>query len=193
MSQKIVQLRDRFKSEAHENSADIEQFFPGFSVRFNIFLELCELEEPIPPLGDGRVNFLVELFDTNRISVAQWLNKDMPPKTTTLRRIVRFLLKYIPGGDYHPVKVEAWLKYGEQAVRNPFVLHKTDRLTPLAHTLINTISHEIGIPPASIMFERALNETLQYLKSLQLPNPPSVSLDQERIVAQIIRNNAKNV
>lgn len=188
----IIRLRDQLKIETKEpTSAEVQHLFPGFSKRFNDFLDLCELEEPIPPLGDGRVNFLVALFDTNRISVAQWLNKDMPPKTPTLRRIVTSLAKHVKG-EHHPFKIEAWLKYGDEAVRNPFVFHPSDKLSPMAHTLIHNISHEIGISTADISLERTVKETLQYLHSLKLNSHSQLTLVQLNIVAQIIRNNTKN-
>lgn len=193
MSQNIIKLRDRLNLETPDpSSADIQQLFPGFSLRFNYFLDLCELDEPIPPLGDGRGAFLSTLFECSRISVGHWLKNDMPPKTPTLRRIVTALLKHVKG-DLHPFKVEAWLKYGDEAIRNPFVFHPSDRLSPLAHTLVNSISHEIGVSPASISIERTIKETLQYLHSLQLSSHSQLAPDQLAIVAQIIRNNVKNV
>lgn len=189
----VIELRKQLKEALPSDTpTSLSEVFPGFSERFNKLIDMCDLD--IPRLDDGRQAYIGNLFEASKPAAGDWLKKDCPPKPTTLRTIVISLLKHLKPehqGDHHPLKVEAWMKYGDEAIGNPFAAMEYDRLSPLVATLLARISKEIGVGPLAFNFDAALRETLALLREYNIQGTEQVGTGQRIVIAQIIRNNLR--
>ncbi len=82
--------------------------YDGFSERLNIAIDQTDLG--FPPLGNGRAAALAQLTGASKMTTGDWLNKDAPPKTTTLRTLSTFLVNHLDNFS-KPGDLEVWLKY----------------------------------------------------------------------------------
>lgn len=89
----------------------------GFSNRLNQLIDMTDLQ--IPPLDYGRAAFIAELFKVSKNAAGIWLKKNTPPKASALEKLVMFLVSHIKTNHHHK-KIEAWLVYGDEVVKNPF-------------------------------------------------------------------------
>lgn len=185
----VVQLQKEIK-EINQASSTVTEAFPGFSKRLNHLIDLSDID--IPPLDDGRQAHISALLKASKMAPGDWLKKDKPPKTATLRKLVNYLLSNIQG-DHNPYKVEAWLKYGNTAVKNPFDLEPkaNQALIPLATTLIVSVAKEIDIPPHDFDLTKVLSSTIEMLSDFKLIHESTVEPVHRTIIAQYIRANPK--
>lgn len=189
-SAKVVDINSQKREFQDTPSAAVSEIYPGFSLRLNQLIDLTDLE--MPPMSDGRQSHVANLFESSRHAPGDWLKKDKPPKPATLRKIVTFLLLHIEG-SYNGLRVEAWLKYGDGAVGNPFEDPHTrfQPLTPLATILVTTVAKELDIQAPAFDLERCLELTIETLTDFQLTDQRDILPAHRKIVASHIRNNLK--
>lgn len=189
-SAKVVDINSQKREFQDTPSAAVSEIYPGFSLRLNQLIDLTDLE--MPPMSDGRQSHVANLFESSRHAPGDWLKKDKPPKPATLRKIVTFLLHHIEG-SYNGLRVEAWLKYGDGAVGNPFEDPHTrfQPLTPLATILVTTVAKELDIQAPAFDLERCLELTIETLTDFQLTDQRDILPAHRKIVASHIRNNIK--
>jgi len=182
----VVQLhREEFKNTP---SASVEEIFPGFSERFNILLDLSDLEIP---KSRGKAAYVAELFETSQMAPADWLKKDKPPKPATLRKIVIFLLNHIDK-VYSSLKVEAWLKYGDEAVGNPFSYKEEEKsLIPLAAGLISEVAKANKISAVSFELTKVLSAVVKTLSDFEVSDISLIERVHHEIVLQHIKANSR--
>ena len=176
--------------EINQASATVSEAFPGFSDRLNYLIDLADLN--IPPMDDGRQAYVSALLQSSKMAPGDWLKKDRPPKTTTLRKLVVYLLSHI-SGEHNPYKVEAWLKYGDVAVVNPFESshQENQSLIPLATTLIVSVAKEIGIPANEFDLSIVLSSVVDMLFDFKLSHESMVEPVHRKIISQYIKANVR--
>ena len=185
----VIQLNRQIE-EINQASGTFSEAFPGFSERLNNLIDLADVD--IPSLDDGRQAYISTLLQASKMAPGDWLKKDKPPKTATLRKLVNYLIAHLPG-DHNPYKIEAWLKYGEEAVSNPFnsAPQANQALIPLATTLIVSVAKEIGIPPHEFDLSNVLTATVETLSDFKLIHESMVEPVHRKIIAQYIKANLK--
>lgn len=190
-NEKVVQLHRQQEEFLNTTPAEVSEIFPGFSARINQFIDLTDLN--IPHMDEGRQAYIANLFQSSKMAPGDWLKKDKPPKPSTLRKIVLFLLTHIKG-DYNPLRVEAWLKYGDGAVTNPFRHSNPDNeaLIPLAASLIASVAKEIDVQTTHFDLNQVLNGTIETLSDFQITHESMVEPVHRKIIAQHIRSNPRN-
>jgi hypothetical protein len=124
------------------------------------------------------------------MAAGEWLKKDKPPKPTTLRKVVTYLLAHTEWAYLNPLKVEAWLKYGS-AIQSPFesAAIENEALYPLASSVISLVAKESGIPGSEINLTECLKQTVDLFASFDINRIDKVELVHKKIVEQIIRQN----
>lgn len=186
-SANVIDINSQKREFQETPSAPVSEIYPGFSLRLNQLIDLTDLE--MPAMADGRQSHVANLFESSRHAPGDWLKKDKPPKPGTLRKIVTFLLLHIEG-SYNALRVEAWLKYGEGAVGNPFEDPHTrfQPLTPLATIIVTSVAKELKIPAPSFNLEKCLELTIETLTDFQLTDQRDVLPAHRKIVAGHIRS-----
>ena len=158
----LDEARDTFNNETH--SPPSKEIHKGFSQRFNALIDLVE-ELPVPS-ERGRRAYIAHVTGFSKPTVDEWLSKDKPPQDTNLRKIVNFMLGYIPG-NYNIAQVESWLRYGEEAVSNPFLATPQDErlmsLRPLAGRFIAQAGRNLGLPVTAYSLQQVMNDTINIL------------------------------
>ena len=185
----VVSLHQLQKEFEETQAASITEHFAGFSQRMNELIDLTDID--IPAMHDGRQAYLSSLLQSSKMSSADWLKKNRPPKASTLRNIVVYLLNHIPG-SYNPLRVEAWLKYGDEAVPNPFEARLDNQsLIPLAAALIASEAKTLAIPPAAFDLNNVLSCTVDMLADFHITNESMVEAAHRQIIAQHIKLHPK--
>lgn len=105
---------DKYLEFVTVEKANLAEIHAGFSERLNWLLDASDMNPP--PLDAGRVTWLAELTSSSRPATMDWLKHDRPPKSVTLRKLVSFINGHLPPIMSSTPKVEAWLKYGHEAV-----------------------------------------------------------------------------
>ncbi|MFC1336815.1 MAG: hypothetical protein G8D89_18305 [gamma proteobacterium symbiont of Clathrolucina costata] len=187
---KVVQLHKQIEEYSQVVPGTVAEIFPGFSERLNHLIDLTDLE--IPPLDDGRQAHIASLLQSSKMAPGDWLKKDKPPKTSTLRKLVTYLLRHI-SGNHNPLKVEAWLKYGDEALPNPFDQNTSDNqdLIPLATTLIVSVARENNIPANDFDLSKVLTTTVDMLADFRLSHESMIESVHRKIIAQYIKSNPR--
>ncbi|MBX2807163.1 MAG: hypothetical protein KTR20_00895 [Cellvibrionaceae bacterium] len=185
-NRKVVPLTEQIQELNEVTHKVTTEIFPGFSTRLNQLIDLTDLG--IPPLDDGRQAHISSLLQASKMAPGDWLKKDKPPKTSTLRKLVIYLLSHI-AGDHSPYKIEAWLKYGDAALSNPFTTQRAmnnQALIPLATTLIVGEAKAINVPTNRFDLSKVLEATLETLSNFQLTQESMVEPVHKKIIAQYI-------
>lgn len=169
---------------------DDDDSFPGFSKRLNQLIDMTDLD--IPDMDGGRQSYLSNLLNISKMPPGYWLKKDKPPKTSTLRRLVAHLLSHIQG-THNPITVEAWLKYGDVAVPNPFDEddEENEALAPLATSLIVSVAQEIGIPISKFDLNPVLSSTIDMLAYFKLTQECMIDPVYRAIIAKSIKSHPR--
>jgi hypothetical protein len=185
----VIHLHRQAK-EISQASDTVTEAFPGFSERLNKLIDLADIG--IPPLDNGRQAYISNLIQASKMAPGDWLKKDKPPKTATLRKLVNYLLAHL-SGDHNPYKIEAWLKYGDAAVCNPFnsTPQASQVLIPLATTLIVSVAKEINTPTNEFDLNKVLTATVETLSDFKLTHESMVEPVHRKIIAQYIKANLK--
>ena len=191
MNKKIVQIETQKHSfEAIENiNSDVAKIFPGFSQRLNELIDMSSLDIP---KDWGRQMALASLVHTSKMAAGYWLKGDRPPKATTLRNIVIFLTDHIEKKT-NPLKVEAWLKYGEPTIQSPFSKKPIDEvdLSPIALGEIVNICKEKEIEISSFDLQKVLDATISTLETFEVYSNDKVEEKHKEIIYQYIMLNRR--
>ncbi|MCU7917253.1 MAG: hypothetical protein KZQ95_02705 [Candidatus Thiodiazotropha sp. (ex Epidulcina cf. delphinae)] len=187
---KVVRLHRQIEEFNQTTSGTVSEVFPGFSKRLNHLIDLTDLN--VPAMDDGRQAYISALLQASKMAPGDWLKKNKPPKTTTLRKLVIYLLSRIPG-DHNPFKIEAWLKYGDEAVQNPFnsMPQNSQALIPLATALIVSVAKEINVTANEFDLNKVLSATVETLSDFQLTHESMVEAVHRKIIAQYIKSNPR--
>ncbi|MFT7223905.1 MAG: hypothetical protein ACI82Z_001449 [Cellvibrionaceae bacterium] len=190
MRKKVVPIAiDRSSFETVEKAnADVSNIFPGFSQRLNELIDKTSLE--IPPLDGGRQMALASLVKTSKMATGHWLKNNRPPKASTLRNLVVFLVDYIDK-KVNPLKVEAWLKYGEPAIQSPFKEEVIDKinLSPIALAKIVEVCSAKGIEINSFDLKKVLDATIRTMESFEIYSEESFNEKHKEVIYQYIKLN----
>ena len=167
-----------------------KEFYPGFSDRLNAFIDLTSVN--IPPMNKGRQTALAELFDVSKVVCADWLKKDRVPKVQTLRTMVATFLSYIDG-DYNELRVEAWLKYGDEAIPNPFVQvdEYQQHLLPIAASLVVQVVKRVNLSINEIDLDHAIKKTIEILKRFEIVDEHQIGDLHLESIADMIQQECK--
>jgi hypothetical protein len=162
---------DEAKKAYQADAASVvpQDIHSGFSLRFN---QLLDSVEGLPiPSARGRRSYVAKITGFSKPSVDEWLSKDKPPSDTNLRKIVQFLLGYIPG-SFNIARVESWLRYGEAAVDNPFAKQQLEEhltvLRPLAGKLIAQAARNLNKPVTSYSLQTVMANTIDMLADFSI-------------------------
>ncbi len=194
-SSKVVSFTDR-KKEFKKAGRNDSKGCPGSSKRLNDFINLANTD--VPPLHNGRDAFIARLADVSKTAAADWLKRDKPPKDTSdddkasLYKLVCYFLKYIEG-QHKPLRVMAWIRYGEEAIPDPFARLRNraheQALLPLAAHLVVELAAIESIPTSSFNLETTLKDTAGMLVSFGISDIESVEDAHKIVISQCIRNN----
>lgn len=194
MSNKVVHL-DALKQEFKEStSVEIAEIHAGFSRRFNLMIDLSDIDAP--PLNDGRVGFAAELLDASRPAVTDWLTKNKPPKETTLFEVVRYFLSHIDSGeDILPARVVSWLRYGDEVSPCPFGAEYEEldnqELIPLAASIIAEESKELGFGASSYDLEVVMSLVVKTLADFEISEASALKSIHRKIIQGHIRSHSR--
>lgn len=189
MNKKVVQIdsqRSSFEEVEHAH-ADVTKIFPGFSQRLNELIDLSSLDIP---KEWGRQMALSSIVKTSKMATGYWLKSDRPPKASTLRNMVVFLTDNIEK-KVNPLKVEAWLKYGEPTIQSPFREKPIDEvdLSPIALGVIVGICKEREIKIQSFDLEKVLQATISTLETFEVYSNDAIKDKHKEIIYQYIMLN----
>lgn len=187
---KVVQLHQQIEEINQTTPEAVGEEFPGFSHRLNKLIDLTDLD--IPPLDGGRQAHIASLLQASKMAPGDWLKKDKPPKNSTLRKLVNYLLLHIPG-THSPLKVLAWLKFGNEAVNDPFSNSQPDNqdLIPLATALIVSVTRENSIHANEYDLSKVLRETVEMLAGFNLTHESMIEPIHLQIISQYIKSNPR--
>lgn len=187
---KVVQLHQQIEEINQTTPKVVTEEFPGFSDRLNKLIDLTDLG--IPPLDGGRQAHIASLLQSSKMAPGDWLKKDKPPKNSTLKRLVNYLLSHIDG-SHSPLKIQAWLKFGDEAVNDPFCDPQPDNqyLIPLATALIVAVTRENGIPASEYELSRVLCETVEMLAGFNLTHESMIEPVHLQIIYQYIKSHPR--
>ena len=189
MRKKVVQIdsqRSSFENVEHAN-AEVTKIFPGFSQRLNELIDMSSLDIP---KGWGRQVALSSIVKTSKMAAGYWLKNDRPPKASTLRNIVVFLTDHIEK-KANPLKVEAWLKYGEPTIQSPFREKPIDEvdLSPVALGEIVGICKEKKVEISSFDLQKVLDATISTMETFEVYTNDMVKHKHKEIIYQYIMLN----
>jgi len=156
---------------------------PGLSNRMNLLIDFADIDAP--PIDNGRITYMAALTGSSKPAVTDWLSKDKPPKAANFKRLVAYLISYVPGGPYTPTRVEAWLRYGDEVIPCPFnapFSSMTQELIPLATSLIAEITKTQGIEACEYNLEKVLNDTVQMLLGFNLTHIDEIDDTHRHII-----------
>lgn len=188
----IAERQSEFKKLA---KADGEGY-PGSSERLNDFIDLAGHKD-VPPLHRGREAYIAMLTGSSKPAAADWLKWDKPPKDkskegkASLLKLVTYFLKYIPG-EYNPLRVIAWIRYGDDAVPDPFshlrMADQAHALIPLAAQIIVEEAQNANINASEFDLQEVLSETVKVLNDFSLTHIDLVETTHRVIIRQIINS-----
>ena len=189
MNKKVVPIgaqQSSFEAVEHAN-AEVLKIFPGFSQRLNELIDMSSLDIP---KDWGRQMALASIVNTSKMATGYWLKGDRPPKASMLRNIVIFLTDRI-AKEVNPLKVEAWLKYGEPTIQSPFRDKPIDEvdLSPIALGEIVSICREKGVEISSFDLQKVLDATISTLETFEVYSSDKVQEKHKEIIYQYIMLN----
>ena len=191
MNKKVVAIDSQKHSyeEIEHANAEVAKIFPGFSQRLNELIDLSSIDIP---RDWGRQMALASIVSTSKMAAGYWLKGDRPPKASTLRNIVIFLTDHIEK-KVNPLKVEAWLKYGEPTIQSPFREKPIDEvdLSPVALGEVVTICKEEAIDISSFDLQKVLDATISTLETFEIYSGNKLEEKHKAIIYQYIMLNQK--
>ncbi len=186
-------VRQVYQAEAE--NFDGEECFPGFSERLNHLIDLTQGLD-IPALQHrGRLAYVAKITGHSKPAVADWLKKNKPPRDDTLRSLVSFFLHHIDG-NYNTLRVESWLRYGEEATSNPFTSARQEEsddtaLRPLAFGLIAEAGRRMDLTVASYELQAVLEDTLIMLKDYGVNGSADIQEPMTDLVSYYIQQHPR--
>ena len=120
-------------------------FRPGFSKRFNYFLDIAKY----PEMNKGRVTLLADDEAMSRTGVRGWILEDNPPKGQKLVEVCQRIISERMGGKYNPTQIAGWLEYGDDIVQNPFkstkAIQHIHSVMSNIYVTVHSVAKELGI------------------------------------------------
>jgi len=120
-------------------------FRPGFSKRFNCFLDIADY----PEVNKGRMTLLAEDEDMSQSGVRKWITEDNPPKGSKLIEVCHRIINERMNGKYNPNLIAGWLEYGDEIVPNPFENSKSiehnHAVMSNIYVLVHNTAKELGV------------------------------------------------
>lgn len=185
---RIDDHRTSFKRHI-QNDVSITANFPGFSKRLNELIDYADIGVPL--LKDkGRAAELAQIFDVSPMATADWIKKDKPPRDLALRQIVTYLLSE-SGLKCNPVKAQAWLKYGEEAVPSPLVDKNSWDITLgiMASTLVHAALVDLDVPLSSVVLDDAIGSIVELLKHYGIREASQIKPDHHEQILECVKKN----
>ncbi len=160
----LEQYRQEYKTEAENCS--VTEVFPGFSNRLNQLMDHTQ-DLNIPAMDErGRIAYIHKITGHSKPAVSDWLKKDILPRDQTLRGLITFLLRHIPG-DHNVLRVESWVRFGEEATPSPLALNQeetdTESLRPLAAKLIAEAGKTLNLTVSRYDLQGTMEDVTQML------------------------------
>lgn len=186
------ELRDEYKV-VHGRGGNKSR--AGFSVRLHRLVDQVEGLE-IPGSDErGRLSRIAKLTGHSKPSVSEWFKKDKLPSEDIFSALVRFFLQYIECNEL-PVRVESWVRYGEEATPNPF--EKTSKndnreeLKDLALELLYVVVKDDHISINDADMDCVLADTIDMLKNFGVNTREGVPELIFSLIRGYVKNHAKN-
>lgn len=188
----ISQYREQFENDAESCTAS--EIYPGFSERLNYLMDQAEGIEIPDKDGRGRPTFLHKVTGSSRPATSDWVLHNKPPRDKTLRSLVVFFLHHI-SGDHNPVRVESWLRYGDQATPNPFAKGQQESddtpLRLLAAKLVAEAGKALAVTVAGYDFKAVQDATIKMLKDYGVTNDADIQDGMIDLVKYYIKDNPR--
>ena len=196
MSANKIASLDQFRREYREEaeSQETEGVFPGFTHRLNLLIDKAEGLD-IPSINDrGRMAYIHKLTGHSKPAVSDWLQKDTLPRDQTLRSLIAFLLRHIPG-EHNVMRVEAWVRFGEEATTNPFSAPRAaddqTALRPLAAKLIAKSSKDMNISVSSYDLLGTMDDVVKMLMDYGVSGPDDIQGPMEDLTKYYIQQHQR--
>lgn len=167
----------------------------GFSVRLHRFIDQVQGLDIPGSEERGRLSAIAKLTGHSKPSVSEWFKKDRLPSEDIFTALVRFFMQYIECNE-STVKVESWLRYGEEATPDPF--EKTakndnrEQLKELALELLSVVVRDDHISINDTDLDCVLDDTMEMLKNFGVTESEGVPELIYSLIRSYIKNHAKN-
>lgn len=163
------ELSFEFEQNRVVDVSDIE-LNAGFSLRFHQLLD-CVADLDIPKEhARSRQAYIAQVTGQSEHAAHAWLELDQVPSDDVLESLVRFFLHYTHC-QVSALRVESWLRYGDDATPNPFLLESSDdvqvALRSKALRLLNDQVKEDDIALSSYQLQPLLDDLCRLLKSAE--------------------------
>jgi len=178
---------EKQQSQAHKSSE-------GFSDRFNELID--QVQDLGIPARDvrGRQSKIAKMTGHSKPSVSDWLAKDKLPNDEIFPSLIRFFLHHTPY-SLNALRVESWLRYGEEATPNPFTLdehqEETEALNLIAFQLLTDTVKEKQIGVSSYDMQAVLDDIYDVLKSFGVQPGDEVPKPLTKLVSTFITKHSK--
>ncbi len=186
------ELRDENKGV---QEASGKNYHAGFSVRLHRLIDQVEGLEIPGSEERGRLSAIAKLTGYSKPSVSEWFKKDKLPSENIFTALVRFFLQYIECNEI-PVRVESWLRYGEEATPDPF--EKTakndnrEELKDLALELLSVVVKDDHVSINDTDLDCVLADTIGMLKNFGVNSSDGVPELIFSLIRSYIKNHANN-
>lgn len=167
---------------------------PGFSERLHHFIDQV-VGLDIPGSEErGRLAAISKITGHSKPSVSEWFKKDKLPSDDIFSALVRFFLQFIDCYE-SPIKVESWLRYGEEATADPFaqspVNVNRERSKDLALELLTIVVRDDKVSVEATDLDGVLEDTIKMIGDYSLNEMTSAEAMPE-LIFSLIRGFIKN-
>ena len=185
-------LREEYKGE--QEATENPKIRPGFSGRFHVLIDQTE-GLGIPARDKrGRLSHIAKITGHSKPAVSEWFKKNKLPSEEVFCSLIRFFLHHT-SVKVSALRVESWLRYGDEATPNPFDIapqeEKTEALRPVAFRLLTETvkEHQIGI--STYDMQAVLDDTLELLGDFGVGPSDDIPQPMKDLVAGFIAKHAK--
>jgi len=166
----------------------------GFSSRLHCLIDQVE-GLGIPKREErGRLSSIAKLTGHSKPSVSEWFKKDKLPSDDIFTALVRFFLQYIES-DESSIKIESWLRYGEEATPDPFSgIAKNDKqetLNKVALELLTIVVKEDKVSVSDTDLDCVLADTINMIEDYGVINQVGAPLLIYGLIRIYIKDHAK--
>lgn len=146
--------------------ASASELSAGFSQRFHQLLDAA-VGLDVPKKHSGlRQAYIAQLTGQSQQAAHAWLENDQLPCDDVLQSLVRFFLHHSQC-QVSALRVESWLRYGDDATPNPLLLEVADdlqvALRARALRLLNEQIKEDDIPLSAYQLQPLLDDLCRLL------------------------------
>lgn len=166
----------------------------GFSERFHLLISQVQGLD-IPQRSDpARLTYIATITGHAEPAVRQWFEQDGLPSDEILQSLVRFFLHHT-ACHTSALRVESWLRYGEEATPNPFAGEAEDdtvvALQAKAFQLLNETVKERDILLCSYDMALVLEELQKLLKEFGVGLTDQVPASMKELVVGLLAKHSK--